>query len=209
MPDGRYNSETDIVIQAIDDSQVAMVIVDVRAKDMPIVYANKAMEDLTGYKADEILGRNCRFLQGEDREQPGLKVVREALRRGVSCRVVLRNYKKDGTLFHNDLRLSPLKYRSETVTHFVGCQGELNYPRPLSLRNEALSKMGDLTPRECEMFMQLIEGQSTKSAARTLGISPRTAEKHRQKLLHKLDVSNTVELMYLAMGSFREDRLRA
>ena len=138
-------------------------------------------------------------MQGNDRDQTGRRVVSEAVSRGKACRTVLRNYKKDGSKFLTELRLSPLSLDGDTVTHFVGCQTELDFPNLFALRDEALMKMSDITRREREMFSHLVTGESTKSAARYLGISPRTAEKHRQNLLRKLGVANLVELVNLTI----------
>ena len=93
--------------------------------DMPLVYVNPAFEVMTGYCLEEIQGRNCRFLQGEDREQPGLTLVREALREQRGVIAILRNYRKDGTPFWNELALSPIRNREGLLTHFVGIQKDV------------------------------------------------------------------------------------
>jgi PAS domain S-box-containing protein len=111
--------------QAIAASINGIVIADAREPEMPIIYVNPAFERLTGYAAQEVVGRNCRFLQGNDREQPGLKELREALRDGTSCTVVLANYRKDGTLFWNELSISPIYDSEGTLTHFVGIQMDI------------------------------------------------------------------------------------
>ncbi len=191
--------DLDLIGQAVGECQLAFSLVDVHAEDRPIIYANKAFEKLTLYPQEEILGRNCRFMQGNDRDQTGRRVVSEAVSRGKACRTVLRNYKKDGTKFLTELRLSPLSLDGYTVTHFVGCQTELDFPNLFALRDEALMKMSDITQREREMFSHLVKGESTKGAARYLDISPRTAEKHRQNLLRKLGVANAVELVNLTI----------
>ena len=67
--------------------------------DHPLVYVNEAFELMTGYTRGEIIGHNCRFLQGEDRDQPEIDQVREALRERKPVTVTLRNYRKDGSLF--------------------------------------------------------------------------------------------------------------
>src|SRR3712207_774753 len=87
----------------------SIVITDPNQPDAPIVYANPAFERTTGYTAEEALGRNCRFLQGEDRDQPTLGELRAAVSEGRHCTVVLRNYRKDGTLFWNELSVYPVR----------------------------------------------------------------------------------------------------
>jgi PAS domain S-box-containing protein len=92
---------------------------------MPIIYINPAFERMTGYEAQEVIGRNCRFLQGEDKDQPALDELREALREGKCCTVILSNYRKDGTLFWNNLSISPIYDGSGNLTHFVGIQTDI------------------------------------------------------------------------------------
>ncbi len=115
--------------RAIESSINGIVIVDARAEDLPILYVNPAFEQMTGYPLDEVVGRNCRFLQGEERQQPELEILRAALARRRECNVILRNYRKDGSLFWNHLFLSPVKDDGGTVTHFVGVQNDLTERR--------------------------------------------------------------------------------
>jgi diguanylate cyclase (GGDEF)-like protein/PAS domain S-box-containing protein len=85
-----------------------VVVADARAEDLPVVYVNHAFETMTGYPADQILGRNMRFLQGDDTSQVPLQDVRAALKDGRECEALLRNHRSDGTVFWNQLRLIPL-----------------------------------------------------------------------------------------------------
>ncbi len=110
---------------AVSASPHGILITDPNRPDDPIVYVNPAFEKLTGYAAEEVLGRNCRFLQGDDRDQAALSEVRAALREGRECRVVLRNYKKDGTLFYNELSISPARDGSGRLLNFVGVQEDV------------------------------------------------------------------------------------
>jgi diguanylate cyclase (GGDEF)-like protein/PAS domain S-box-containing protein len=96
------------------------VLVDAQHPEHPVIYANRGFEALTGYSSAQLLGRNLRFLQSEDREQDGRHRLREALGRGESCRVLLRNYRKDGTLFWNEMTVLPLLGPDGRVTHFAG-----------------------------------------------------------------------------------------
>lgn len=89
-----------------------------------VVYANPAFCRLTGYELSEIIGRNPRFLQADDHDQPELESVREALRHGEAVRALLRNQRKDGTAFVNDMQLYPLKDTDGKVTHFIGYHRE-------------------------------------------------------------------------------------
>jgi PAS domain S-box-containing protein len=99
-----------------------VVISDAQLPDMPIVYANPMFERISGYSLAEMLGRNCRFLQGVDKDQPGLLGLREAIRNQTNGYAELRNYRKDGSLFINELFISPVRDGAGVVTHFVGIQ---------------------------------------------------------------------------------------
>ncbi|MEO8565435.1 MAG: EAL domain-containing protein, partial [Betaproteobacteria bacterium] len=92
----------------------------------PLVYVNRAFEQVTGYSRAEVIGGNCRFLQGEDRDQPELDKVRRAIAEQCDGHAVLRNYRKDGSLFWNKLYVTPVRDpRSNRVTHFVGVQYDI------------------------------------------------------------------------------------
>ena len=80
---------------------------------------------MTGYSLEEVLGRNCRFLQGDEHDQPGLTLIREAIRQRTETVAILRNYRKNGEPFWNELSLSPIRNRSGEVTHFVGIQSDI------------------------------------------------------------------------------------
>ena len=111
--------------RAVSASTNSIVITDPSQPDSPLVYVNPAFERTTGYAAEEALGRNCRFLQGEDRDQPALEEVRAAIREGRHCTVVLRNYRKDGTLFYNELSVYPVRDENGRVANFVGVQNDI------------------------------------------------------------------------------------
>ena len=91
-----------------------------RVRGQPIVQVNPAFESITGYAAAEAIGKNCRYLQGSDRLQPEIAEVRAALTEGRTAAVTLRNYRRDGTMFRNALRLAPLRDDAGQVTHFIG-----------------------------------------------------------------------------------------
>jgi PAS domain S-box-containing protein len=111
--------------RAVTASTNSIVISDPNQPDDPLVYVNPAFERTTGYAAEEVLGRNCRFLQDEDRDQPALGELRTAVREGRHCTVVLRNYRKDGTLFWNELSIYPVHDEEGCVTSFVGVQNDI------------------------------------------------------------------------------------
>src|SRR6202042_895405 len=104
----------------VESSPEGVVLIDAQGADHPVIYVNPAFEALTGYSAAELIGRNLRLLQADDREQDGRHRLRDALSRGETCRVLLRNYRKDGSLFWNEMTVMPLRHPDGCVTHFAG-----------------------------------------------------------------------------------------
>ena len=105
----RSEEATRLRDRAIASSSNAIVITDSTNPDDLIVYVNAAFERITGYAAAEVIGQNCRLLLRDDRDQPELEAIRAALREQRECHVVLRNYRKDGSLFWNDVYLAPVR----------------------------------------------------------------------------------------------------
>jgi diguanylate cyclase (GGDEF)-like protein/PAS domain S-box-containing protein len=112
--------DADMYRRLVESSPEGVVLVDALDAERPVIYANRGFESLTGYSSAELLGRNLRFLQADDREQDGRHRLREALGKGESCRVLLRNYRKDGTVFWNEMTVMPLLDSDGRVTHFAG-----------------------------------------------------------------------------------------
>jgi two-component system cell cycle response regulator len=104
----------------VESSPEGVVLIDAQGTDHPVLYVNPAFEALTGYSAAELIGRNLRLLQADDREQDGRHRLRDAMSRGETCRVLLRNYRKDGSLFWNEMTVMPLRHPDGCVTHYAG-----------------------------------------------------------------------------------------
>src|SRR4028119_588081 len=121
----RTEQELRLLYRAVAASSNGITISDSNLPDNPLIYVNRSFELMTGYSFEEVLGRNCRFLQSTDGNQPALLEVRAALREGRDCQVLLRNYRKDGTLFWNELRLSPVHDERGRVVNFVGVQNDV------------------------------------------------------------------------------------
>ncbi|MEW5770779.1 MAG: PAS domain S-box protein [Pseudomonadota bacterium] len=111
--------------KALEASVDGIAIADASQPDLPLIYVNPAFERLSGYAQEELIGRNCRFLQGDDQGQLGLDEVRAALREGRSARALLRNYRKDGGLFWNDLSIAPVRDDGGRITHFIGVANDV------------------------------------------------------------------------------------
>ena len=123
----RKKSEGDLRLwrRAIEASLSPILISDATRDDNPLMYVNPAFERVTGYRAEEAVGRNCRFLQGEDRDQAELEKLRGAMREQREGRAVLRNYRKDGSLFWNELFIAPVYDEYGTLRNFIGVQNDI------------------------------------------------------------------------------------
>jgi len=114
-----------VLTQILDTCVNGITLSDPDLEDSPIVYANKAFEDICGYSQEEIIGHNCRFLQGTDRDQPELDRLRAAIKKGEAVEVTLRNYRKNGELFYNRLVVKPLFDERGNVVYFLGVQYDI------------------------------------------------------------------------------------
>lgn len=106
--------------RAIEASVNAVIITDNEAEDQPIVYVNPAFEQMTGYTSAEVLGKNCRILQGKELNQPGLDGIRRAIANNSKGKAELLNYRKNGSSFWNELTLAPVVNDRGHTSHFVG-----------------------------------------------------------------------------------------
>lgn len=111
--------------RAMAASSNGIVITDASQPGHHIIYCNPAFERMTGYNQDEIVGHNCRFLQGPDTDPAVRAQIRHALLQEQECRVLLKNYRKDGTCFWNELAISPVKDAKGQLTHFIGVQTDV------------------------------------------------------------------------------------
>lgn len=141
---------------AVNASNDGIVIAEKEGdQDTILIYVNPAFEQLTGYTSEEILYQDCRFLQAGDRDQDALAVIRQTLGSGGSCREILRNYRKDGTPFWNELSLSTVKSPSDGQTYFVGVQ------KDVTVQVKAQQRVAQLELQVAELQAQLIALKAT------------------------------------------------
>lgn len=126
-----------------------------------LIYVNPAFERLTGYTSEEILYQDCRFLQAGDRDQASLTRIREVLRNGGSCRETLRNYRKDGTPFWNELSLSTVKNADDGLTYFVGVQ------KDVTVQVKAQQRVTQLEAEVAALQAELVALKATNGANKT------------------------------------------
>lgn len=132
----------------VDASNDGIVVAEQEGDDNILIYVNKAFERLTGYHTDEILYQDCRFLQKDDRDQPGLRAIREAVKSGQPCRHILRNYRKDGSMFWNELSITPVYNQADQLTYFIGIQKDVTEQVQAQQRVEELEReVADLRAR--------------------------------------------------------------
>ena len=105
--------------RALNAAGRGIIIADAKVQRFPITYVNEAFEGITGYTQQEVLGKNCDFLQGTDKDQEEINTIRAALQIGEPCKVKLRNYKKDGSLFWNELAITPVRNGKDELTHYI------------------------------------------------------------------------------------------
>ncbi|MFY0989108.1 EAL domain-containing protein [Halomonas sp. C05BenzN] len=122
----RQETRLRILQRSVEASVNGVVIADARQPDLPIVYANATFMRMTGYAEAEVLGRNCRFLQGEETDREVVAQIRSDLARQREVHVTLCNYRKDGTAFWNEIYISPVRDAEGRVTHFVGVQHDIS-----------------------------------------------------------------------------------
>ncbi|SOB78313.1 PAS domain S-box-containing protein/diguanylate cyclase (GGDEF) domain-containing protein [Marinobacter sp. LV10R510-11A] len=123
------DAELRLLKRGIEASPNGILMADARSPDMPVVYANPAFAEITGYSHNDLIGRNCRFLQGEDTAPEAIEAIRHGLRHQTEVNVELINYRKDGTPFWNHLRISPVSDNDSTCTHFIGIQQDITHQK--------------------------------------------------------------------------------
>src|SRR6516164_6357232 len=104
----------------VEAAPEGIVVCDATVAGNPVIYANSAFAQMCGYPVAALLGTNLRMLQGADREQEGRQRLREALERNTPCRVLIRNYRPDGTLFWNEMLIQPVRDTEGRVVQWVG-----------------------------------------------------------------------------------------
>ena len=153
-------------LTALSRAPFSLVLTDPRAEDNPIVYVNDTFTTITGFSREFAIGRNCRFLQQDDRDQEGITKLRDAIENGREVVVDLRNYRPDGEMFLNRLMISPLTGADGTVLYFVGLQMEVeaepkDKPTPYDLDvQKALEEIQHRVKNHLAMVVSMIRLQS-------------------------------------------------
>jgi len=117
--------DANLLLKMVNASNDGVVVAEQEGDDTILIYVNEAFERLTGYKDEEILYKDCRFLQGDDRDQEARKIIRQSIEKGEPCRTRLRNYRKDGSMFWNELSITPVHNDEDQLTYFIGIQKDI------------------------------------------------------------------------------------
>lgn len=182
----------------ISRSKVAAVISDPHLPDNPIIACNDAFTELTGYGADEILGRNCRFLRGELTEPGAAAALRAAIEAREPVMVDLFNYRKDSSVFRNAVMIAPLFDAQGEVRYFLGSQIAVD-EQTASRQEQARNIIRRLTPRQKQVLEALAGGLLNKQIAYDLSLTERTVKMHRAALLRALNVKTSAEAIRIAI----------
>lgn len=150
------NEHLQIYVRALECSSHGAVICDARLPGAPMVWVNSAFMQITGYDLDELTGRNCSFLQAHERGQPEVQQLKQAIATGQGASVVIRNYRKNGELFWNQLSIAPVADENGSITHFVGAVSDITQrilaERAIEQRKEQLDLILRLSPDGFVMF---------------------------------------------------------
>jgi len=139
-----------LVVEASSDG---IVVAEQEGEENILIYANPAFEQLTGYSNDDILYQDCRFLQRDDRDQSGLTLIREAIKNHQPCRQIIRNYRKDGSGFWNELSITPVFNDADHLTYYIGIQ------RDVSAEVEARERVRELEAEVAVLKEQLAQSK--------------------------------------------------
>jgi PAS domain S-box-containing protein len=188
------------LVDSIHLSPIATVITDPRLPDNPIVEANPAFTDLTGYARDEILGRNCRFLAGADTEPEARERLRDAVRASRPALVEITNYRKDGDAFRNAVMIAPLFGEDGKVLLFLGSQMDVGSAPPVPERGREAERLTHaLSPRQRQVLAGMVAGLRNKQIAAELGIDETTVKMHRRSMLSRLGASTTADAIRIGV----------
>ncbi|MCE8002350.1 EAL domain-containing protein [Halomonas sp. MCCC 1A11081] len=169
----RRETELRILQRSVEASINGIIIVDAQTESLPVIYVNEAFERITGYRRDEVLGRNCNFLQGSETDPEAVAQMSQALAEQRDINVTLCNYRKDGTPFWNNLYLAPVRDGEGVVTHFVGIQHDISerksYEAKLSFHasHDALTGLANRSLFEDHLLHDV---QLAKRHGRTLAV---------------------------------------
>jgi PAS domain S-box-containing protein len=188
----------------IENSPIPAVVTNPNLADNPIIECNAPFLALTGYDRHEVIGRNCRFLQGPETEAWVTEKMRESIQAHRPVLVEMLNYRKDGTSFRNAVMVVPLFDEHGEIQYYLGSQVEVaKEDSHLNGSSDGLSsakrKVEELTSRQREILIQMADGKLNKQIAFDLGLSERTVKMHRASLFRALGVKTSADAIRIAV----------
>lgn len=190
------------LIESIHASPIAMVLTNPRLADNPIEIANSAFCKLTGYLEADVLGRNCRFLAGENTETWVSQQIRDGIEHRRPVLVDILNYRRDGSSFRNGVMIAPLFDDAGGLAYFLGSQVDLGLDQEAALsvrKARASALIAGLPPRQLQVLRAMSSGLLNKQIAHQLGIAEKTVKMHRALLLERLAVTTSAEAIRIAV----------
>ena len=183
MPDHPEQKHTvDWLYRILGSTRESLVISDPRRPDNPIIYANDAFYDLVGYGPEDVLGRNCRFLQGPGSNPDAIQILKRAIAAGEPCAVDLLNYRKDGSEFWNHLSINPVFDDEGELINFVGVQYDIGVRLRLELDREAARKSAEEANRAKSRFIATISHEIRTPLNVIVGFAERLMEDEARRL---------------------------
>ena len=193
------------LFDSIEKSPLASMLADAGARDLPLVAVNAPFCDLTGYAREAIIGRNARFLQGPGTELDALRQIRQAIAEAQPMLAIITNYRRDGTLFRNGLKIVPVRDERGAVAYFLGSvvdlgpEREAAYFRHGERARIAREKIDDLPRRQREVLRLITYGYRNQQVADELGVVVETVKMHRSRMLARLGVESIAEAIRLGV----------
>lgn len=187
------------LIRSIRLSPIASVLTDPRADDNPIIAANRAFEELTGYAEAELIGCNCRILAGPATEPSRSAALARGIAAATPLVVELLNYRKDGSSFVNAVMVAPIFDDSGDLAYFIGTQMEVGERGNGPARESEAERIASLTPQQQAVLRLMAKGMRNREIGEALGLKERTIKMHRGALVRRLGVSTAGEAMRLAI----------
>lgn len=133
----KFNLRSELLLQLVENAQDGIVLAEKEGDDTILVYVNPAFEKLTGYSSEDILYQDCRFLQGDDTDQSAVQAISEAIESTLPIRTILKNYRKDGSVFWNELSVTPFYDELDKITYYIGIQKDVTTQVELALELKA------------------------------------------------------------------------
>lgn len=158
--------------RAMDEAPVGITISDPDQPDNPLIYVNEAFEQLTGFHREDVLGRNCRFLQGEDTDQTVVTEIRNAIDAADPVKVELLNYRNNGDPFWNEVTIAPVRNQDGEVTNFVGFQMDVTERKHAQMElaseraqlDRLIDRINGLLADVTELLMHGVDREATERA---------------------------------------------